>query len=172
MPDFQLRFSASDIQYWADKYTDGDLNTPREVHDYVKQNRHLDRDNLVKICKWKSPRSVRYAQRNQPESVIDATKCCFTSKSEPIRIKSLMMLDGVSWPTASVILHFCVDDSYPILDRRAIWSLSEEQPNSYNFSYWSEYVCACRKIASEACVDVRTLDKALWQYSKCNQPKK
>ena len=169
MPNFQLRFPAKDIQYWADRYEYKDLNTPQQVRDYARQNGHLDWDNLVKICKWKSQRPVGHVEGNQPEPVIEATKFCFTSTNELIRIKSPMMLDGVNWPTASVILHFCVDDSYPILDRRAIWSLSEEQPNSYNFDYWSEYVCTCRKIASKACVDVRTLDKALWQYSKSKQ---
>ena len=47
MPNFQLRFSASDIQYWADRYEYRDLNTPKQVGDYAKQNGHLDRDNLV-----------------------------------------------------------------------------------------------------------------------------
>jgi hypothetical protein len=33
-------------------------------------------------------------------------------------------------------------------------------------SFWLEYLAACREIASRAAVSIRTLDKALWQYSK------
>jgi hypothetical protein len=32
-----------------------------------------------------------------------------------------------------------------------------------------DYLAACRRIAAEAGVDLRTLDRALWQYSKENQ---
>ncbi len=35
----------------------------------------------------------------------------------------LRFLDGVEWPTASTILHFCGARPYPILDYRALWSL-------------------------------------------------
>lgn len=85
------------------------------------------------------------------------------------RIEALNLLDGVAWPTASVILHLFHSDPYPILDYRALWSLSLEQPTQYNFPFWWGYVEFCRGIAESANVDMRTLDKALWQYSKENQ---
>ncbi len=40
------------------------------------------------------------------------------------------MLDGVSWLIASVILHFCHSDPYPIIDFRSLWSVSLEVPSS------------------------------------------
>ena len=33
-------------------------------------------------------------------------------------------------------------------------------------SFWLEYLEACRALAGRAGVSIRTLDKALWQYSK------
>jgi hypothetical protein len=39
----------------------------------------------------------------------------------------------------------------------------------YDFDLWWCYVCTCREIAAQAGVDMRTLDRALWQYSKENQ---
>jgi hypothetical protein len=42
----------------------------------------------------------------------------------------------------------------------------------YEFSFWWEYTQFCRKLAAEAGVSMRTLDRALWQYSKENQEKK
>lgn len=80
-------------------------------------------------------------------------------------------LHGVGYPTASVLLHFVSPDLYPIIDYRALWSLGEEAPpRSYSFDFWWWYVDCCRSLAGEAGVTMRTLDRALWQYSKENQP--
>ena len=70
---------------------------------------------------------------------------------------------------ASVILHFRFDNTYPILDFRALWSLGIEERNKYDFELWWAYVLCCRKLARRAGVSMRTLDRALWQYSKENQ---
>jgi len=88
-----------------------------------------------------------------------------TNGIERARIESLTVLDGVGWPTASVILHFFHKDLYPILDYRAQWSVSMDMPIQYKFGFWWTCVEYCREIASKADVNMRTLDKALWQYS-------
>ena len=75
----------------------------------------------------------------------------------------------MSWPTASVILHLFHRDPYPILDYRALWSVSLEVPGQYTFSFWWSYVEFCRSLAASAELDMRTLDRALWQFSKENQ---
>ena len=70
---------------------------------------------------------------------------------------------------ASVILHFCHRDPYPILDFRALWSLGAEEPASgYNSDFWQQYTTTCRALAAEAACPLRTLDRALWAYSKAN----
>ena len=91
------------------------------------------------------------------------------TEDERARIQSLTLLDGVSWPTASVILYLFHRDPYPILDFRALWSLSLDVPVQYRFDFWLPYVRCCRDLAQRANVDMRTLDRALWQYSKENQ---
>jgi hypothetical protein len=70
---------------------------------------------------------------------------------------------------ASVILHFFHENPYPILDYRAIWSVGAQVPKQYSFDTWWPYVEFCRKLARQNGVDMRTLDQALWQYSKENQ---
>jgi hypothetical protein len=82
----------------------------------------------------------------------------------------LTLLQGVEWPTASVLLHFGHRDLYPILDYRALWSLQVEPPKAgYDFEFWREYTKSCRELARQAELDMRTLDRALWQYSRENQ---
>jgi hypothetical protein len=86
----------------------------------------------------------------------------------------LQMLHGVSYPTASVILHFFHVDTYPILDFRALWSMRIAQPSQYTFEFWWRYVGACRRFHARARrrfpqLSMRELDRALWQYSKERQ---
>ncbi len=61
---------------------------------------------------------------SNPEDFIkDVTHTALITPSERLRIEVLTLLNGVSWPTASVLLHFGYDNLYPILDFRALWSL-------------------------------------------------
>ena len=88
------------------------------------------------------------------------------TSEERLRIGVLTLLEGVELPTASVLLHLAHPDPYPILDVRAIWSLGiDKQPSYYPFEFWMAYTEACRALAREAGVSMRTLDRALWQYS-------
>ena len=103
-----------------------------------------------------------------PADYIEAvTKMAFSTPNERLRIEVLLLLDGVRWPTASVILHFCHAEPYPILDIRALWSLGMNvTPASHHFDFWWSYTLYCRKLAKAAGVSMRELDRALWQYSK------
>ena len=97
------------------------------------------------------------------------TAIALNATSERTRIETLTLLDGVSWLTASVILHFFHRRRYPILDFRALWSVGLETPSQYGFDFWWGYVKYCRAVAKESQVDMRTLARALWQYSKERQ---
>ncbi len=81
----------------------------------------------------------------------------------------LLPLAGVGWPTASVILHFCDAKPFPILDTRALWSLGLRKPPAYSLPFWRACVEFTRGLAASAGCDLRTLDRALWQYSRERQ---
>ncbi len=125
---------------------------------------------LKKLIRWKSPRSVHWIQQEQEPYIREVTRFALSTPSERARIEVLTLLDGVGWPTASVILHFYHSELYPILDFRALWAVGADLRHSYNFAFWYEYVEFCREEAGKAGVDMRTLDRALWQFSKMNQP--
>jgi hypothetical protein len=99
------------------------------------------------------------------------TATALTSAAEKTWITSLIELHGVSWPTASVILHLAHIEPCPILDVRSLWSLQYER-SYYTFAFWWEYLCACRALAVECHVSMRDLDRALWQYSNEKQREK
>jgi hypothetical protein len=102
--------------------------------------------------------------------VLSVTSTAFTPPDERLRIEVLTLLEGVGWPTASTILHFCSNDRYPIIDFRALWSLGAAVPKFYDFEFWWAYTQFCRGLVDQAGVTMRTLDRALWQFSKANQP--
>jgi hypothetical protein len=118
------------------------------------------------VCSWKTVRSRPKVAANTEAAVVDATRRALAAGDEATRIAALLELEGVGVPTASTLLYFAFPDDYPILDVRALESLGVKPRSTYPVSFWLEYLEACRRIARDAGVSVRTLDKALWQYSK------
>jgi hypothetical protein len=140
-----------------------------ELRKRVHQTGYLTKSQLKKLCIWKAARSAGHVDKNSPEFVKEITSFALSASDERARIESLTLLDGVAWPTASVILHLYHKKKYPILDFRALWSAGSEVPNQYTFQFWNDYSEFCREIANKHNINMRTLDRALWQYSKANQ---
>ncbi len=168
-----LRFAESEIESIANRYKySRNENKLIELIDEVKSNGYLNKKQLKIVANWKSPRSAKHIENNSDEYVKEITTFAFTTKDERARIEILTILDGVSWPTASVLLHFFHKEQYPIIDFRSLWSISLERPKQYKYSHWKTYVDFCRKVAKRNKVPMRDLDRALWQYSKEKQEKK
>ncbi|MGE3595789.1 MAG: hypothetical protein AB7N70_09575 [Dehalococcoidia bacterium] len=142
----------------------------------IRKEGRLRLDDLYELCRWKSPRAIVQVQRNTDAEVVEVTTLALRTRSERVRIEVLQMLYGVSYPMASVILHFYHRDRYPILDFRALWSLRINQPSQYTFEFWWRYVLACRQLREQSLrrfpgLSMRQLDRALWQYSYERQPR-
>ena len=172
----KLRFCESEILYWAKRYPNPVSKLENELTDKtlgnkVQQQKHLDRNLLKKVAQWKSQRRAALIDKNSESDVKIITGYALQSPSERIRWGVLSCLDGVRVPTASVVLHLFHKDPYPIIDVRALWSIGVEKYND-RFAFWQKYVSFCRELAKRNNVDMRTLDKALWQYSKENQTHK
>jgi hypothetical protein len=132
----------------------------------VRARGYYTRAEFIEVCAWKTVRSRPKVAANSETAVVDATGRALAATDETIRITSLLELEGVGVPTASTLLYFAFPDDYPILDIRALESLGVKPRSQYPVSFWLGYLAACRQIASGAGVSVRTLDRALWQYSK------
>jgi hypothetical protein len=161
MGKMKLRLPESEIRKWAELYEKKEPNIREEkelmrLKPNVQSNGCLDKFLLRRVAKWKAPRTAGHVDKNADDD-------------ERARIEVLRLLDGVDWPTASVILHFFHKDRYPILDFRALWSIKLEKPKQYDSSFWWHYTRVCRDAAQRNNVDMRTLDRALWQYSKEKQ---
>lgn len=166
----KLRFVESEILKWANIYecSQEELDII-QLKPQIQQIGYIDKTQLKRIAYWKSPRSAKHIESNSDEYIKEITSWSFNAKEERSKIEVLTLLNGVSWPTASVILHFFDIKCYPILDVRALWSVMSENITQYSFSFWWDYVLFCREIAERNSIDMRALDRALWQYSKDNQ---
>jgi hypothetical protein len=172
MNRFQLRFpitelqriaAAYDIKKWGD---DGIEPLGRAA----RERGYYTRAELLALCAWKTPRSRPRCEANDEEFIREVTRIALSTRVERLRIEVLTLLQGVEWPTASVLLHFGRGDLYPILDYRALWSLQVEPPKAgYDFEFWREYTKSCRELARKAEVDMRTLDRRCGSTQGRNQ---
>lgn len=173
----KLRFSPKHLATLSEGYKSGLRSRDRNLTDQITQSvfpryaecGFLSKEDFVTVCAWKTPRSRPRCESNDDELVREISSLVRTVESERLRIEMWTLLSGVKWPTASVFLHFAFPNQYPILDFRALWSLTEDVPNQYDFAFWWRYTLFCRELATTHGVSMRALDQALWQYSKLHQ---
>jgi hypothetical protein len=168
---FSLRFPESEIRAWAARSPegDGDRRLLAEIRPAVVARGHLTRAEFLEICAWKTPRSKPTCAKNTVHVVRTVTRAALATGDEVSKMDLLRLLHGVDWPTASTILHFCDARPYPILDARAAWTVGFVGSPRYTMEFWLAYVGFTRGLATRAGLSMRTVDRALWQYSKERQ---
>jgi hypothetical protein len=167
MPAFALQFPLRDVPAYAARYPVEDDEEILALGRAVRARGHYTRPEFVRVCRWKTPRSGPLVRQNGARSIAAATRTALRDGTgERERVEALLALKGVGWPTATVLLHVADPDRYPILDKRALHALGVQAPSAYGFRFWDAYVEVCLGLAEEAGVDGRTLDQALWQWSK------
>jgi hypothetical protein len=168
--NFKLRIPENALARWAEGYS---YRRESEIEDGVapaaRTRGYLTREEFLRLCRWKTPRSQSRCAANEAAFVEEATRVALSATHEELKISVLLLLKGVNWPTASVILHFCDRGKYPILDYRALWSLGAAPPRQYSFPYWWAYTDFMRQLQQRTALSMRLLDRALWQYSKERQ---
>jgi hypothetical protein len=167
---FRLRFPESQVARWARRYSYAEDDGLREViRPVVRERGFLRKPEFLRICEWKTPRTKARCADNDEFTIQTVTRAAFATGDEALKMDLLRTLAGVAWPTASTLLHFCDRRPYPILDYRALWSLGYRRPPQYTMPFWLEYLAFTRALAKRLKLDIRTLDRALWQYSKARQ---
>jgi hypothetical protein len=169
---FKLRFPRQRIPEWSKAYSyDGsDARFLSEIRLAVQKRGYLTAAEFRDICYWKTPRSQSRCRQNTADEIRVLSRAALATTDEALKMELLRLLHGVEWPTASTLLHFCDRRPYPILDYRALWSLGYSRPPRYTMPFWLSYVGYVRRLARTTGHSIRTVDRALWQYSKARQP--
>lgn len=167
MSRFQLQFPIERVCDYAQRYAYDDDAEVLAIGRSARERCYYTFDEFATVCRWKSHRTASHVAKNTRESVEAATRVGLGKGSiERERMRALVGLHGVARPTASVLLHLAYPERYPILDWRALQALGVRRAPSYSFRFWEAYVSAWLALVEQAGVDGRTLDRALWQWSK------
>lgn len=169
----KLRFAESKITHWARQYVDNANEKSMKNEEEIiglkckVQNRgYLTKKELYKVAYWKSTRRPKLVFDNTNEDIQKITTDVFTSDNDSDKLILLTKLKGVGKPISSAILHLLDKDNYPILSKHSLWSCGIEGKQISTYPFWKEYIHFCRDISQRNGVCMRTLDRALWRYSK------
>jgi hypothetical protein len=170
IPPLRLQFSISEIPELAAHYSFEDDADVIRMGEAAGTRGYFTKHEFVTVCAWKTARSKPLVAANTAADVREATRLALSAISEALRIQIPMALHGVSWATSSVLLHLAHSDRYPIIDYRALEALGVQKAPTCTLSLWLAYVAKCRGLAADAKVSMRTLDRAMWQWSKERSP--
>jgi hypothetical protein len=142
----------------------------------IKQKGFLNKENALKILKWKSPRPLQNYKSNSDEDFIEITKLAFDTQNEKLKIHILTFLKGVSFPAASALLMFYDKTNYPIIDIR-VWKelynfslvTTNERGQGFTLEQWWTYLKVIRKLANETGLTARQVEKRLFDNNRINQ---
>ena len=158
-------------EYCKNKTFKGRDDRIEEIVPTVKERGYLTNFDLKEVSRWKvrtGRNTLRNIKQNSDIFIEETTRIALNidiTKRE--RISSLCCLQGVNLPMASTILHWFHQDRYPVWDERALKTVQLDRSQYKNdFERWEAYVSFCRKVAEENGVCMRTLDRALWKFSK------
>jgi hypothetical protein len=166
VPAFEIQFPPEQVPDLAAGFPAVDEGAVDTIGPAARARGYYRRGEFLLVCAWKTPRSAPKVALNTEPAVRAATRRAFAETDEAVRMQALLSLSGVGVPTASTLLYFAFPALYPILDVRALESLGVKPRSQYPISFWLGYLEACRALAAQCGVSIRTLDKALWQWSK------
>jgi len=171
-----IRITREWVRNWSERF---DYPDDHDVEHRSKQwlatqarPKFLDKKHFVGIARWKTPRARDHYEANTAAFVRHVTEQAFQMSDDRLRLHTLMALEGVGVPVASTLLHFAFPETHPIVDVRALTTLtraglwSGNDAGRFTLDDWLNYVRLMRGLSRKLGVDLRTLDKALWAFDK------
>jgi hypothetical protein len=117
------------------------------------------------IFDWKTGgRGRSRLERNQPSEIREALEIATKARSARIAIGVLASLQGIEIPVASAILTMVDPTRFTIIDFRTLHALGIRSQKA-SVDLYLGYLHYCRSLARKWKIDLRTLDRALWQWS-------
>jgi hypothetical protein len=139
----------------------------------VKKNGFLTKEELIKVCYWKSPRAIKYIKSNRADAIKKITGIALGSRNEHEKIAELVKLKGVSIPMASSILTLVNPKQYGVMDIR-VWQLlyqtgiatTNQKGTAFKIEEWLLFLNTLRHFAGMMNVTVRDVERTLFLIHK------
>jgi hypothetical protein len=162
---FKLQFGPKDIARYAGQYAYAEDTNALDAGACIRRGEYA-RSNLETIFEWKTKgRGRSQIARNDNDEIADALRLAVSAKTDRAAMAVLTGLNGVDVPVASAILAMIDPKRYTVIDFRALEALGTDTKDR-SIDFYLEYLDYCRSLATKYTVDLRTLDRALWQWSK------
>lgn len=138
-----------------------------EVGPAVATRGYYVRSEFLRVGRWKSPRSITYLEHNTDDDIEYVTRSALAAP-ERLQHRFLDVLSGVGVKMASALLMIPAPERFTVCDFRAIETLGRpgELDTGFNPDDYLSYLRLCRALANRVGTNLRTLDRALWQWSK------
>lgn len=167
-PKFKLRFETREIPKLARKYKSEDDKKALRSGKKIAGGKY-SKEHLMIIFEWKTRgRGRTRITKNTDKEISDALRLACAAETERSAIAVLCGLNGVDIPVASSILTCINPKQFTIIDFRALESLSIKR-GSKSLDFYLKYLNYCRELARSQSISLRTLDRALWQWSADQQ---
>lgn len=132
------RFSQDQISLLAARYNGNDT-LPLAAGGQARERGYYRVEEFVTVCDWASSAHRRY-QLNRYQSVERRTQVALHTQTDKTAMTALLPLTGVSWTTASALLHFAHPRPFPILAVGRLLSLNYSPGTRFTLSLWLAYV--------------------------------
>jgi len=187
-PEFHLKFAVEDdfktlklILDYAGRYLMGNDSAAKDERalkaGIAIRDGCYTKEQLRIIYEWKLESFLKRKLPNlDPENIDreeaeDALRLAASASTARAALAVLMGLPGVKIRVASAVLAMIWPDRYTVLDVRALEGLGvSNEEDDGSISFYIAYLQACQKLAARYHIDLRTLDRALWQWS-AEQPR-
>jgi hypothetical protein len=142
----------------------------------ARRRGHLTLRELEAVCRWKSPRAVRYVLSNPPAAVREATRLALRSRDEERRVTALLALRGVSLPMASSVLTLLHPRRYGVIDIR-VWQMLNRggyvsgNPGGVGLRipHWLQFLAVVRDLSVRLGATTRQVEMALFEIHRRRQ---
>jgi hypothetical protein len=177
---FQLQPAEAELQDLAEQYwqTAGEKEHELEKAAFEAgeaiRNGDYSLANLEAIVRWKSERAVQVLIGNSNDKIRRALAVASSPESSTeTAVKALLDLHGIDIALASAVLAAIFPERYTVLDYRTLEALGHAR---HDVRFYEEYLAFCKRLAESNIVrpqselpaptPLRTLDRALWEWSR------
>jgi hypothetical protein len=177
---FQLQPAEAELQDLAEQYwqTAGEKEHELEKAAFEAgeaiRNGDYSLANLEAIVRWKSERAVQVLIGNSNDKIRRALAVATSPEaSTEAAVKALLDLHGIDIALASAVLAAIFPERYTVLDYRTLEALGHAR---HDVRFYEEYLAFCKRLAESNIVrpqselpaptPLRTLDRALWEWSR------
>ncbi len=158
------------VQQWCPRYSRTyDSRVLEEIGPAVRARGRFTHEEFLEVCRWKSRRVSGLVARNSAVDVEQLTEVALAAP-ERLRHRVLTLLTGVGVPVASALLMVSDPEKFTVIDFRSIEALQAHGELVGPAPAYFPYVLLCRELADRVGTDLRSLDRALWQWSKAQSP--